>query len=152
LPLTVTVSSTGSAFSSQFPLTREEGQRQLAGVIMQEDAVGLAGARRWRLVPVDPACNGDDDALRRACDARLVAPVDQRMRRVKDEVDHPAIVDAFAAQQPRIKFARFRADAGKRVERSKKRIKKGRAHDWQTETRIRSLARLTIIFSAFIEP
>ena len=108
--------------------------------------------RRHARLAANPAGDRDYGALWRACDTRLMPPVDQRMRRMEYEIDHPAIVNAFASQQPRIKLARFRADAGKRIQGGEQGVEKGRAHAGQTETRIRSLARLTIVFSAFIEP
>lgn len=90
---------------------------------MQEDAIGQVGlSARGRLVAIDPTGDGDDNPLRRVGDARLLAPVDQRMRRVKNEIDHAAVFDRLATEQTGIKFADLRADAWKRVERGEERI------------------------------
>ena len=65
----------------------EEGQPDLAGVVMREDPVRhrLVAARR-RLVPVDAQFERHDLALGRAGDARPVAPVDDRMRQHEQQV------------------------------------------------------------------
>ncbi len=81
---------------------------------MQDDAVGdVAPAVGRRLVAVDAAGDGDDGALRCARNARLVAPVDQRMRRVEDEINDTAVFRRLAAEELGEQVGDLRADAGK---------------------------------------
>ena len=76
----------------------EEGQRDLAGVVMGEDAIGDAP------VAAAAASGGgrcgrerDDGALGRERDARLAAPVDDADRQVEEKVDHPRRLAALGA-------------------------------------------------------
>ena len=113
-------------------LDAEEGERKLPGLVMQENTVRLARFTRWRrLVAVDAAGDGYDEALRRMGDARLVAPIDDRVREMEDEVDDPAVLDALLPEQAREEIAEFRADARKRGEGSEERIKQCGSHGGQ---------------------
>jgi hypothetical protein len=107
----------GQGFFEPVALRAEEHQRHLTGIVLQEDTVRHVGiASRRRLVTVDAGGDRDDGALLRIGDARLLAPVDDTGRRMKDEIDDPAILDRLAAEQPRIEFARLGPDAGQRRE------------------------------------
>ena len=65
----------------------EEGQRDLAGVVMRKDPIGhRAVAARRRLVAVERDLQRDDRAFGRKRDARPVAPVDHRMRQHEQQV------------------------------------------------------------------
>ena len=58
--------------------------------------------------------------------------VDDRMRRVEEKIENPALLDALATEQPGEEFAKFRPDAGQRVERGEERIEESRAHGGQS--------------------
>ncbi len=110
-------------------LGAEEGERQFAGVVVQEHPVGDVGSSpRRRLVAVDTAGHGDDRPLRRMRDAWLVAAVDHAVWQVEDEIDDAAVLDALLAEQLGEQFTRLRADAGKRGEGGEQGIEQGRTH------------------------
>ena len=102
----------------------EEGQRDLAGVVMRIDPVGhRAVAARRRLVAVDPQFERHDRAFRGAGDAGPVAAVDDRMRQ------HEQQVAARAWRSPRSAGTTFsimagdlRPDAFERGDRRKQRV------------------------------
>lgn len=108
----------------------EEGQPDLAGVVMGIDAVGhRAVAARRRLVTVDAHVERDDGACRRERDARPVAAVDDGVRQHEQQV--------AGACRPLAKIGRhdlldqradLRPDAGKRGDRDEQRIEQGRSH------------------------
>ncbi len=110
-------------------LSAEEDQRQFAGLVMQEDAIGNVAFAAWRhLVAVDARRDRHDRALRRAGDSRLVAPVDQREGRVEEQVDDPAILQRLAPEQLHQQLGDLRADARKARNGGKQRIENGGAH------------------------
>jgi hypothetical protein len=63
---------------------------------------------------IDAGGDGDDRALRRQRDSRLLAAVDQPVRHMEEQIDDPAFLQRFAAEQPGIKRACALADAGQR--------------------------------------
>ncbi len=119
----------GQGLGQPVALGAEEGQRQFAGLVMQEDAIGRgAVSRRWRLMAVDTSLNGDNGA--RCCkrDAGTVAAVDDVGGRVEEEIDDAGIVGTFPAQEFGQKIGKLRPHAGKRGDGGKQRIENGRAH------------------------
>ena len=67
----------------------------------------------WRrLMSVNKSLDGDNATLRRECHSWLVAAIDYRKRKVKQNIDDTAVLYALAAQQSGIEFARARANAG----------------------------------------
>jgi hypothetical protein len=108
----------------------EEDEADFASLVMREYPVGhIAASARRRLVAVDAQIERDNRAFRRMRDARAVAPVDDRMRQVKDQAEDSRFVDALGnrdqvAQQHRD----ARADTVQRTDGSKERIEDGRAH------------------------
>ena len=109
----------------------EEGQADLAGVVMREDPVGhrLVAARR-RLVPVDAQLERHDLALGRAGDARSVAPVDDRMRQHEQQIAGAGVAVAEIGRHDLLDHAGdLRPDAFERSDRRKQRVEEGRAHN-----------------------
>ncbi|MNX85551.1 hypothetical protein D3C86_1173930 [compost metagenome] len=119
-------------------LGAEEGQRQFAGLVMQEDAIGRgAVSRRWRLVAVHSSLNGDNGAGCGKRDAGAVAAVDDVGRRVEQEINHAGVVGVFPAQELGQKIGKLRPHTGKGGDGSKQRIENGRAHGQQNRGRAR---------------
>ena len=108
----------------------EEGEGDLAGVVMGEDPPRDAPvAARRLLVAVDPDLEGDDGAFRRQRDARLVAPVDDADGKVEEEIDDPRrLLLVRPADQPGERNAQLRPDAGKAGDRAEEGVEEGRAH------------------------
>ena len=130
-PLTTTCSPTGIAFSSQARMGMEEGQRDLAGVVMGIDAVGHGSvAARRRLVAVDAHVERDDGACRRERDARAGcggrSPCAAARTRGRQRAPGGRQIGRDDLLDQR---ADLRPDAGKRGDRDKQRIEHGGAHD-----------------------
>ncbi len=108
----------------------EEGQRDLAGVVMRINPVGhRAVAARRRLVAVDPDLQRDDRAFGGTRDARPVAPVDHRMRQHEQEVADARRAIAQIGRHHLLDQRRdLRPDAFQRGDRCKQRVEQGRAH------------------------
>ena len=110
----------------------EEGQPDLAGVVVREHAVGLVvqAARRW-LVPVHAQVERDDRAFRRQRDARPLAAVDHGMRQHEEKIRCPCVPVAEVGGNDLLdQRAKLRPHPGKRGDRHEDRIEKGRAHAW----------------------
>ena len=108
----------------------EEGEGDLAGVVMGEDPPRNAPvAARRLLVTVDADLEGDDGAFRRQRDARLVAPVDDADGKVEEEIDDARrVLLVRPADQPAERDAELRPDAGKAGDRAEEGVEDVRAH------------------------
>ena len=101
----------------------KEGEGDLAGVVMGEDAIGDAAVvRRRLLVPVDANLERDDGALGSERNARLIAPVDDADRQVEEEVENPCRFTLGAADETREQPAVLRADAAEIGHRAEERV------------------------------
>ena len=111
-------------------LGMEENERDLAAVVVREDAVGLlAVSGRRRHMPVDAKLERHDRAFGRAGDARLVAAVDDRRRQMEEEIDDARQAGAFLGpEQAADRLADFRTDPGKARHVAKERVEDVGAH------------------------
>ena len=126
----------GQGLGQPVALGAEEGQRQFAGLVMQEDAIGrVAVTRRWRLMAVDTSLNGDNGAGCCKRDAGTVAAVDDVGGRVEQKVDNARIVRILPSQKFCQEIGKLRPHAGKRGDGGKQRIENGRAHGQQNRGR-----------------
>src|SRR5690606_19117126 len=94
----------------------EEGQRDVARLVMGEDAIGNAAvAARRRLVPVDPKVQRDDLALLRAGDAGTAAPVDDGVWQNEQKIADARLAPAEVERQHALdEGGDFGTDAGQR--------------------------------------
>ena len=108
----------------------EEGQRDLARVVMRVDAIGhgLVAARR-RLMAVDAHIQRDDRAFGGARNARPVAAVDDRVRQRENQVADARFAVGQVGRHDLFDQRReFWPDAGQGGDRRKERIEERRAH------------------------
>ena len=97
----------------QIILARVEiGDGQRVGVVEGVDVVGRARpVRRRRPVALDGDGDSDDGIRPHLAQLRLVAPVDEAGRQVKQEIDDPRRL-AVAPKKPRKQLLQLRPDAG----------------------------------------
>ncbi len=106
----------------------EEDQRDVPGLILDEDAVGrLALAGRRRAVLGDARREGGDAADRGIDDGRARATVDSAHRQVEQEIDDAGAARLVAHELVE-RLGRLGADAWQRRHRGKQRIEQGGAH------------------------
>jgi hypothetical protein len=114
-------------FQIVFPCV-EIGDGQRVGVVEGIDVVGRARpVRRRRPVALDGDGDGNDRVRPHLAQLRLIAPVDEPGRQVKQEVDDARRL-ALARQQARKKLLQLRPDAGQGGEGCEQRVKDVRPH------------------------
>ena len=113
----------------QIILARVEiGDGQRVGVVEGVDVVGRARpVRRRRPVALDGDGDGDDRVRPHLAELRLVAPVDEAGRQVKQQIDDARRL-AVTPQEPRKQLLQLRPDAGQGGEGCEKRIEHVRPH------------------------
>ena len=100
----------------------EEDQRDVSGLVLDDDAIGRLRLARWRgAMLADPGGEGRDVADRRIGDRRARPPVDGAARQVEHQVDHARGL-RFAAEETVENLAELRPDAGERRHGGEERI------------------------------
>ncbi len=91
-----------------------KGQRDFAGIVMSEDAMGNIAAARCRLVLINGDFQRDDGAFLRKSDAGAIASVDNATRWQKQKLaDFRLRARHIGSEQFAKQNRYFRANAGK---------------------------------------